>query len=43
MAFNTPIAAGLVYENNMNTLCLSAGDRAEGARAFLEKRSAKFD
>lgn len=43
MALNAPLASGLVYENEMNTLCLSAGDHVEGARAFVEKRSPKFE
>lgn len=34
--------AGLVYENEMNTLCFSAGDHMEGISAFKEKRSAEF-
>jgi enoyl-CoA hydratase len=42
MALNAPLAAGLVYENEMNTLCLSAGDHVEGARAFVEKRPPNF-
>ena len=42
MALNSPLAAGLAYENEMNTLCLSAGEHVEGARAFVEKRPAKF-
>jgi len=42
MAMNAPLAAGLVYENEMNTLCFSAGDHMEGIRAFQEKRTAAF-
>jgi len=43
MALNAPLSAGLSYENEMNTLCLSAGDHVEGARAFVEKRPPKFE
>jgi enoyl-CoA hydratase/carnithine racemase len=42
MALDAPMSAGLVYENEMNTLCLSAGDHIEGARAFVEKRPPNF-
>lgn len=42
MAMNAPLSAGLVYENEMNTLCFSAGDHLEGIRAFQEKRPAAF-
>ena len=42
MALAAPLAAGLVYENEMNTLCFSAGDHMEGIRAFREKRAAEF-
>lgn len=42
MAMNAPLSAGLVYENEMNTLCFSAGDHLEGIRAFQEKRAAAF-
>jgi len=42
MALSAPLAAGLAYENEMNTLCFSAGDHLEGIRAFAEKREAAF-
>ncbi len=42
MSMEAPLAAGLVYENEMNVLCFSAGDHLEGIRAFTEKRSAQF-
>lgn len=42
MAMNAPLSAGLVYENEMNTLCFSAGDHLEGIRAFQERRTAAF-
>lgn len=42
MAMAAPLPAGLVYENEMNTLCFSAGDHREGIRAFQEKRPAEF-
>ena len=38
-----PLAAGLAYENEMNTLCFAAGDHLEGIRAFQEKRPAAFN
>jgi enoyl-CoA hydratase/carnithine racemase len=41
-SLSMPLAAGLVYENEMNTLCFSAGDHMEGIRAFNEKREASF-
>jgi len=37
-ALNTPLAAGILYENEMNTLCLSAGDQLEGIHAFRDRR-----
>lgn len=42
MALTSPLSAGLAYENEMNTLCFSAGDHMEGIRAFQEKRKAEF-
>lgn len=42
MAQEAPLSAGLAYENEMNVLCLAAGDHEEGLRAFAEKRSAEF-
>ncbi|MBV8961797.1 MAG: enoyl-CoA hydratase/isomerase family protein [Hyphomicrobiales bacterium] len=41
-ALSMPLAAGLAYENEMNTLCFAAGDHREGIRAFEEKRPASF-
>jgi len=41
-AMESPLAAGLAYENEMNVLCFSAGDHLEGIRAFNEKRGAEF-
>ena len=41
-ALSAPLSAGLVYENEMNTLCFAAGDHLEGIRAFREKRPAAF-
>ena len=41
-ALSAPLQAGLVYENEMNTLCFAAGDHLEGIRAFNEKRPASF-
>lgn len=42
MAMEAPLTAGLLYENEMNVLCFSAGDHLEGIRAFVEKRGADF-
>ncbi len=42
MAMEAPLTAGLMYENEMNVLCFSAGDHLEGIRAFAEKRGAEF-
>jgi enoyl-CoA hydratase len=42
MALASSLEAGLRYENEMNTLCFSAGDHLEGIRAFEEKRPAEF-
>ncbi|CEJ14960.1 enoyl-CoA hydratase/isomerase family protein [Phreatobacter sp. AB_2022a] len=42
MAMASTLAAGLRYENEMNTLCFAAGDHMEGIRAFQEKREASF-
>jgi enoyl-CoA hydratase/carnithine racemase len=41
-AMESPLSAGLTYENEMNVLCFSAGDHLEGIRAFNEKRRADF-
>lgn len=41
-AMESPLSAGLTYENEMNVLCFSAGDHLEGIRAFNEKRPAEF-
>jgi len=42
MALQSPLPAGLAYENEMNTLCFAAGDHMEGIRAFQQKREASF-
>lgn len=42
MSMASTLAAGLAYENEMNTLCFTAGDHMEGINAFKEKRSASF-
>jgi enoyl-CoA hydratase len=42
MALSAPLDAGLRYENEMNTLCFSAGDHLEGITAFREHRPAEF-
>jgi enoyl-CoA hydratase len=41
-SLSTSLEAGLRYENEMNTLCFSAGDHMEGIRAFNEGRTAEF-
>ena len=41
-ALSAPLDAGLRYENEMNTLCFSAGDHLEGINAFRERRGAAF-
>lgn len=41
-SLSTSLEAGLRYENEMNTLCFSAGDHMEGIRAFQEGRTAEF-
>jgi enoyl-CoA hydratase len=42
-SLSSPLPMGLVYENEMNTLCFSAGDHMEGIKAFREKREAQFE
>jgi enoyl-CoA hydratase/carnithine racemase len=42
MSMMSTLGAGFVYENEMNTLCFSAGDHMEGINAFKEKREAEF-
>ena len=42
MALTSTLPAGIRYENEMNTLCFSAGDHMEGIRAFQQKRDAEF-
>jgi enoyl-CoA hydratase len=39
---DAPIDIGLSYETNAFGLCASTADKAEGTRAFLEKRKAEF-
>jgi enoyl-CoA hydratase len=42
MALSSGLDAGLRYENEMNTLCFSAGDHMEGINAFRERREPDF-
>ncbi len=42
MALSSSLDAGLRYENEMNTLCFSAGDHMEGIKAFNEGRPGEF-
>jgi enoyl-CoA hydratase len=37
-----PIAEGLRLETALFQLCFSSEDKADGVRAFLEKRAANF-
>jgi enoyl-CoA hydratase len=41
-ALSMPLDAGIRYENEIHVICMSAKDRAEGIKAFQEKRPAKF-
>jgi enoyl-CoA hydratase len=41
-ALSMPLDAGLRYENELHVICMSAKDRAEGIKAFQEKRPATF-
>ncbi|CAM5190327.1 Enoyl-CoA hydratase OS=Castellaniella defragrans OX=75697 GN=HNR28_002552 PE=3 SV=1 [Castellaniella defragrans] len=41
-ALSSSLDAGLRYENEMNTLCFTAGDHLEGIRAFNDHREASF-
>jgi enoyl-CoA hydratase len=41
-ALETPLAAGLAYERELFITAFGSDDRAEGVRAFLEKRAPAF-
>jgi len=41
-ALSMPLEAGIRYENEIHVICMSDKDRAEGIKAFQEKRPAKF-
>lgn len=41
-ALSLPLAEGLKLETALFQLCFSSADKAEGVRAFLEKRAAEF-
>jgi enoyl-CoA hydratase len=41
-ALSMPLEAGLRYENEVHTICMSDKARLEGIKAFQEKRDAKF-
>jgi enoyl-CoA hydratase len=41
-ALSMPLEAGLRYENELHVICMSDKGRAEGIKAFREKRDAKF-
>jgi len=42
MAMNTPLDAGLRFESHALGICFASEDKAEGMRAFLEKRKPEF-
>jgi enoyl-CoA hydratase/carnithine racemase len=41
-AMSMPLEAGLRYENEIHVICMADEGRAEGIKAFQEKRAAKF-
>jgi enoyl-CoA hydratase len=41
-AMSMPLEAGLRYENEIHVICMADKGRAEGIKAFQEKRPAKF-
>ena len=41
-ALSMPLDGGLRYENDLHVICMSDKGRAEGIKAFQEKRDAKF-
>jgi enoyl-CoA hydratase/carnithine racemase len=41
MAMEAPLSAGLAYENEMNVLCLAAGEHRAGIEAFAARRGAE--
>ena len=41
-ALSLPLSEGLMLETALFQLCFSSEDKAEGVRAFLEKRTANF-
>jgi len=41
-AAQTPLQAGLLVERMAQAICFASEDKAEGTRAFLEKRKAQF-
>jgi enoyl-CoA hydratase len=41
-ALSVPLEAGLRYENELHVICMSDKGRAEGIKAFQERRDAKF-
>lgn len=41
-ALSMPLEAGLRYENEIHVICMTDKGRAEGIRAFQEKRPARF-
>jgi len=42
IALKAPLTSGFASENEMNTLCLAAGDHVEGARALWRNGSSDF-
>ena len=43
VAYETHLKEGLRFERNQNSANFATYDRAEGMRAFVEKRAAKFE
>jgi enoyl-CoA hydratase len=41
-ALSMPLEAGLRYENEIHVICMTDKGRAEGIKAFQEKRPARF-
>jgi len=42
MALAMPLEAGLMYENELHTVCMQSHDQAEGIAAFQQGRTARF-
>lgn len=42
-ALETPLSAGIRYENELHVVCMQSRDRHEGIAAFQQKREGRFD